>query len=229
MLTTPCIGAALFPGCSPSCAERHPGVRVTLSEQSWHDVERRFLGRRRRRRRPADRWRTRSPPGLREQVLWREPIRVVVPARPRARAGRLGRSRRERLVQHPLVVSGTAAETEPEVLALLAARGLAVQPRAARRHPADAGGAWSEPASASGSPTRWRSTHADTTGLVVLDIDDPDMVREVAAYWYDVLLSTGVGKAAAAQRCWPRRSRPAPWQPVAPRLADGVFRQARRR
>ena len=35
--------------------------------------------------------------------------------------------------------------------------------------------------------------HTDTAGLVVLDIDDPDLVREVAAYWYDVLASTAVG------------------------------------
>ena len=43
--------------------------------------------------------------------------------------------------------------------------------------------------------------HAETAGLVVLDIDEPDLVREVAAYWYDVLASTGVGGALLHTLC----------------------------
>jgi DNA-binding transcriptional LysR family regulator len=34
---------------------------------------------------------------------------------------------------------------------------------------------------------------ADTTGLAVLDIGEPGIVREVAAYWYEVLVTTEVG------------------------------------
>ncbi|MDT7554317.1 MAG: hypothetical protein QOI16_2853, partial [Pseudonocardiales bacterium] len=34
---------------------------------------------------------------------------------------------------------------------------------------------------------------ADLAGLVVLDIDDPSLVREVAAYWYDVLMAGSLG------------------------------------
>jgi hypothetical protein len=33
----------------------------------------------------------------------------------------------------------------------------------------------------------------DLSGLVVLDIDDSALVREVAAYWYDVLTTGGIG------------------------------------
>ena len=79
VLTTPCIGTALLPGGARRAGRADPGVRVTLSEQSWHDVERRFL---------ADGIVVAVlptlphplAPGLREQVLWREPIRIVVPA-----------------------------------------------------------------------------------------------------------------------------------------------------
>ena len=35
----------------------------------------------------------------------------------------------------------------------------------------------------------------DTSDVCVLDLDDPDMIREVAVYWYDVLLETLLGKA----------------------------------
>ena len=34
---------------------------------------------------------------------------------------------------------------------------------------------------------------AALTGLAVLDIDDPSLVREVSAYWYDVLIAGGLG------------------------------------
>jgi hypothetical protein len=35
--------------------------------------------------------------------------------------------------------------------------------------------------------------HADAAGLVVLDVDDPDLVREVAVYWYQELADQGIG------------------------------------
>ena len=37
--------------------------------------------------------------------------------------------------------------------------------------------------------------NTDTTGVVLLGFDDPEMVREVAAYWYDELLVSEVGRA----------------------------------
>ena len=100
-------------------------------------------------------------------------------------------------MQHPLVVSGTAAETEPELLPLLAARGLAVQPRSCVDTPQTLV-ALARAGVGVGVANAVALAHTDTTGLVVLDVDDPEMVREVAAYWYEVLVSTDVGKALPA-------------------------------
>jgi hypothetical protein len=36
--------------------------------------------------------------------------------------------------------------------------------------------------------------NTDRSGVVLLDIDDPEMVRDVGVYWYDVLLTTEVGR-----------------------------------
>jgi hypothetical protein len=36
--------------------------------------------------------------------------------------------------------------------------------------------------------------NTNTSDVVLLDIDDPAMVREVGVYWYDVLLTTEVGR-----------------------------------
>ena len=42
VLTTPCIGGSLLPGVVAELADRHPGVRITLTEQSRDEVERSF-------------------------------------------------------------------------------------------------------------------------------------------------------------------------------------------
>ena len=49
------------------------------------------------------------------------------------------------------------------------------------------------PASSSVSPSTADNT--DTAGVVLLGFDDPEMIREVAAYWYDELLVSEVGRA----------------------------------
>jgi DNA-binding transcriptional LysR family regulator len=191
VLTTPCIGVALFPGVLSELALAHPGVRLALSEQSSHDVERRFS---------ADGVVVAVlptlphplAPGLRERLLWRERIRMVVlPDHPLARGGAVPP---DQLVQHPLIVSGTSAEIEPELLPLLTARGLAVQPRACVDTPQTLV-AMARAGVGVGVANAVALEHTDTSGLVVVDLDDPDMVREVAAYWYEVLVTTGVGKA----------------------------------
>jgi DNA-binding transcriptional LysR family regulator len=192
VLTTPCIGAALFPTVLGKLLVDHPGVRLTISEHGRHDVEQRFsaegvvvavlptldhpLA-----------------PGLRERLLWREPLRVVVhPAHEFAvRASPVAPAD---LVGQPLVMGGTYRDTEPEVLGLLAERGLAVRPRATVDSPQSVV-AMARSGVAVGVLNAVAIAHTDTTGVVVLEIDDPDMIREVAAYWYDVLLSTPVGKA----------------------------------
>lgn len=191
VLTTPCIGTALFPAVLTRIAECHPGVRVALSEQSWHDAERRF---------PADgvvvavlpTLTHPLAPGLKERLLWRERIQVVAPVdHPIARGGPV---RPDVLVQHPLVMTGASPGSEPEILPLLAARGLAAQPRATVDTPQTVV-AMTLAGVGVGVANAVALAHTDTSGLAVLDIDDPDMVREVAAYWFDVLVSTVVGEA----------------------------------
>jgi DNA-binding transcriptional LysR family regulator len=107
VVTTCCIGSSLFPGVVAALADRHPGVRIALSELSRDDVEHRF---------PADGavvgvLPTLSHPlalGLQERLLWREPIRLVVnPDHELARRGRAVSV--EELVRHPLILCGTAA------------------------------------------------------------------------------------------------------------------------
>jgi DNA-binding transcriptional LysR family regulator len=196
VLTTPCIGTAFFPGILAELADTHPGMRVTLVERAGIDLERRLLG-----NGPALAVLPRTvaplPPGLRERVLWREPLRVVVPAGDEMdRAGTTVAL--DALVARPLVVGGTEAEGSPdgghaaEVLSQLAARGRAVHPRAAVDTPQTmiamvrAGvGVGVVNAVALGT--------MDLTGLTVLDIDDPTVRRDVVGYWYDALTSGGVG------------------------------------
>jgi DNA-binding transcriptional LysR family regulator len=192
VLTTPCIGTALFPTVMARMAEELPGVRVALSEQSWHDVERRF---------PADgvvvavlpTLDQPLAPGMQERLMWRERIQVVVPSdHPLARAG--SPVAPERLVTHALVMAGATGDAGPELLPLLAARGLGVQPRVTVDTPQTVI-AMVRAGVGVGVANAVALAHADLDDLVVLDIDDADAVREVAAYWYDVLVSTGVGTA----------------------------------
>src|SRR5207244_4210624 len=105
----------------------HPGLRVTLTERAGVEVERRLLG-----NGPAlavlPRIAAPLPPGLREHLLWWEPLRVVVPVGHELdRAGKPVTL--DALAASPLVVCGTRAENSPtdfaaEVLGLLASRGL---------------------------------------------------------------------------------------------------------
>jgi DNA-binding transcriptional LysR family regulator len=210
VLTTPCVGATLFPAVLAELVEVHPGLRVTLSERAGADVERRLLG-----NGPAiavlPRLAAPLPPGLRERVMWREPLQVVVPVGHELDlAGKPVTL--DALAAGPLIVCGTQTEAGPansaaEVLALLADRGLAVEPRAAVDTPqtllalvrAGIGIGVANAVALRSLEMRsfemgsFEMGSADLTGLVVLDIDDPSLVREVAAYWYDVLTVGGVG------------------------------------
>ena len=195
VLTTPCIGTAFFPAILAELAQTRPGMRVTLVERVGIDLERRLLG-----NGPAlavlPRVATRPPPGLREHVLWWEPLRVVVPTDHELNlAG--GPVTLDALTAHPLIVCGTEAESSPddhvaEVLGQLVARGLVVHPRATVDAPQTmvtlvrAGvGVGVINAVALGP--------IDLSGLAVLDIDDPTVRRDVAGYWYDARTTAGAG------------------------------------
>src|SRR5690349_18584155 len=108
VLTTPCIGTAFFPAILAELADTHPGMRVTLVERAGVDLERRLLG-----NGPTIAVLPRSaapaPPGLRERLLWREPLRVVVPEGDELDRGGAPVPL-DALVTRPLVVCGTEAE-----------------------------------------------------------------------------------------------------------------------
>ena len=191
VLTTPCIGTALFPDVLARVTGDHPGVRVGLAEQSWFDVESRFLG---------DGVALAVLPrlarpliaGLRERLLWREPYCLLVPCdHELAPAGRPVPV--DRLRRLPLLVAGTSADGEPEVVRLLAGRGQAVHARATVDSPQTLV-ALTRAGLGVGVINAVSVRSLDTAGLAVLEIADGSLEREVAAYWYDVLLGTRVGR-----------------------------------
>jgi DNA-binding transcriptional LysR family regulator len=191
LITTPCVGAALFPQVLARVTAERPGLRVELAERSRRDVERRFL---------ADgtamavlpRLDPPTAAGLRERVLWREPLKVVVDAQHEL-AGAGGPVPVERLVRFPLLVCRQFDDGDSEALRLLARRGLAARPRVTADTPVmlaslvRAGVGVAMVNAVALGPL-------DLTGLVVLDLDDPGHSRLVAAYWNDVLLDTDTGR-----------------------------------
>jgi DNA-binding transcriptional LysR family regulator len=197
LLTTPCLGAAFLPSALAKLAASHPGVRFEVLEDGRHDVERRFL----------DEGVALAvlpalvapaAPGLRERVLWSEPLRVVVSADHRfARNG--GPVSVDELVQEPLVVAGASGDAMPEVLDLLARRGVVASASAT----ADCPGTVAAMVGAGlgvGLLTEVAARAAGTgDGLVTVPLAGTDLRRRVAAYWYDVLLGTELGRALHAE------------------------------
>lgn len=203
--TTPCLAAALFPGVVAELAELHPGVRLVVHERADDDNENGPL---------ADgsvlavlpRTGRTPPAGVCERVLWTEPLRVVVPAghewagrAPHRGAGTGSRGGDERpaaevgvaeLTGRPLLVCGSGPDTAPEAVVQLAARGLAVRPRAV------VGSAHTllalvRAGAGVGLVNAVALGGADAAGLVVLDTDSPPLERRVAAYWHDGLVTGG--------------------------------------
>jgi len=191
VLTTPCIGTALFPAVLADLAVVAPGLQVRLAEQSWHDLDRRFL---------ADGvslfvlpcLAPPLAPGLCEQLLWREPFRVLVRA-DAPLATPESPVPLDHLVRTPLVVTGTSANGHPEVQRMLADRGLAGQVRATADSPQTLV-ALVRAGVGAGVTNAVALEGVDTTGLVQRGIDDPGMSRVVAAYWSDVLLVSRIGR-----------------------------------
>jgi DNA-binding transcriptional LysR family regulator len=207
VLTTPCIGAALFPEVLAKLLTVHPRARVALSEHGWQDDDER--------RHPADGFVLAvlptlshpQAPGMQERLLWREPMLAVVPAgheltrlsapstdevaaAPTVRAV----ISPAQLVGYPLVVSGMSANAEPEVVSMLADRGLDAAPRTTVDAPQTLV-AMVRTGVGIGIANAVALDNTDTAGVVLLGFDDPEMIREVAAYWYDELLVSEVGRA----------------------------------
>jgi DNA-binding transcriptional LysR family regulator len=207
VLTTPCIGAALFPDVLAIRLTAHPRARVALSEHGWQDDGER--------RHPADGFvlavlPTLSHPqasGMQERLLWREPMLAVVPvghelarlaapstdevaAAPPVRAV----ISPAQLAGYPLVDSAMSANAGPEIVSMLADRGLDTAPRSTVDAPQTLV-AMVRSGVGIGIANAVALDNTDTTGVVLLGFDDPEMIREVAAYWYDELLVSEVGRA----------------------------------
>ncbi len=213
VLTTPCIGGAMFPDVLAKLLVAHPRARVALSEHGWQDDGER--------RHPADGFVLAvlptlahpQAPGMQEQLLWREPLLAVVPvdhllaragARPavateqptvpHSATDRRSVISTQQLAGFPLVVSGMSANAEPEIVSMLADRGLDTAPRTTVDAPQTLV-AMVRSGVGIGIANAVALDNTDTTGVVLLGFDDPEMVREVAAYWYDELLVSEVGRA----------------------------------
>jgi len=191
LITTPCVGAALFPQVLARVTAERPGVRIELAERNWHDVERRFV---------TDgaamavlpRLDPRTASGLHERVLWREPLQVVVEAGHELAADG-GAVTVEQLARFPLLVCRGLGDGASELQRLLTRSGLVAQPRVTADTPltltalARAGVGVAVLNAVAVPPL-------DLTGLAVLELDVPDHPRAVAAYWNDVLLDTDTGR-----------------------------------
>jgi DNA-binding transcriptional LysR family regulator len=191
LITTPCVGAALFPDVLARVTAERPGLRVELAERSWHDVERRFV---------ADgaamavlpRLNPSTATGLRERVLWGERLKVVVSGdHELARDG--GPVAVERLVRFPLLVCRAFGDGDSDLRRLLARHGAVAEPRVTADTPLTltsltrAGVGIAVVNAVALAPL-------DLAGLAVLELDDPGPARTVAAYWNDVLLDTDTGR-----------------------------------
>ena len=132
----------------------------------------------------------------------------------------------DELVRFPLVVCATAGE--PEVRQLLEARGYGLAPRVLVATPQSLV-AMARLGVGVGIANAVALEHADAAGLVVLDVDDPDLVREVAVYWYQELADQrrrGVVAAGAARGAGPAggdrtaRASPAGGEPPLPAVGS---------
>jgi DNA-binding transcriptional LysR family regulator len=193
LLTTPCLAEAFVPGALARLAAGFPNARFSILEDGRLDVERRFLddgvalavlpA-------PA----VPAAPGLRERILWEEPVRVLVP--PGHRFARLdGPVPLTELVDEPLVLTGAAGDGVPEILELLARRGVLATPTATADCPATVV-ALVRAGLGVGLLTGVAAWHAAGDGdTVTVPLADAGLVRRVGAYWHDVLAGTGLGRA----------------------------------
>lgn len=205
VLSIACAAVTLLPDVLAAVAERHPGLRVTLTERSQQEAVRGL----RQEGVAAAVLPTLThplPPDLHEQLLWREPIQLLVPDGHELFL--LGKPvPTDELARYPMIVCTASGEPElrerydglgqgtghrvdtPAALVALTRAGLGV-----------------------GVAGAVALEQLDTSGLARLDIDDPELVREVAAYWYDVLADSAIG----ADLLCALRAAPTPAGAIAP-------------
>ena len=109
VLTTPCIGAAFFPSILAELAKTHPGMRVSPRRARAGSTSSGGCSATAPTLAVLPRSPAPLPPGLREHVLWREPLQAVVPAGDELdRAG--APVSLDALAARPLIVGGADAE-----------------------------------------------------------------------------------------------------------------------
>ena len=197
LLTTPCLASSFLPDPLARVTTAFPGTRFAVLEDGRHDIGRRFLD---------DgvvlavlpALSAPTVPGLRERLLWKEHVHAVVPVG--HRFARLdGPVPIDELVREPLVLIGASGDAVPEVVDLLARRGVTATAAATADCPQTVAemvraglgvgllteiAAWSVTKGGGGDGTTVRVALADS-----------GLVRRVGAYWYDVLCTTDVGRA----------------------------------
>jgi DNA-binding transcriptional LysR family regulator len=135
-------------------------------------------------------------PGLQEQLLWHEPVFAVVPAEHRfADAGLLAP---DVVVGEPLVLIGASRNAVPEIVDLFARHGVAARPTATADCPQTVAGlvrAGLGVGLLNGVAACAVASPCAGDGLVAVPLADLDPVRRVAAYWYEMLLATDLGRA----------------------------------
>lgn len=196
VLTVPCVSASLFPGVFAGLAKAYPSARFRTHERNGHDQPPAFGG--------ADGVALAVlpaldrplPAGLRERVLWREPLRAVVPDG-HLLAHHVGPISAGQLARYPLVLTDSPSIDRSEVTVRLAELGLVVAPRALVGT-VQTVAAMVLAGIGIGVVNAVALESVDTAGLTTLEIEDRTMVREVAVYWPDVLARTEVGLALLA-------------------------------
>ena len=120
------------------------------------------------------------------------------------------------------MISGMSTNAEPEIVSMLTDRGLDTAPRTTVDAPQTLV-AMVRSGVGIGIANAVALDNTDTSGVVLLGFDDPEMIREVAAYWYDELLVSEVGRSlhrrCSVRRCPAERS-PCPVAAIA--RTDGL-------
>lgn len=192
--TTPSIGATLFPPVLADVFARFPEASVTLTERDWpaDDAEP-----------PNDAALVVAPaerepePVARRQVLWWEPLRLLVPDdHELARSG--GPVCPHRLAEHPLVVCTIAGRVLAPSTDASAERDATGRPRLTVDAPQTLA-ALVRSGLGVGVVNASSTGLLNQAGLAVLELEtsgDADPLGfDVAADWSDVLLESAVGRA----------------------------------
>ena len=129
-------------------------------------------------------------------MLWREPIQALVPADhelARYATGTGSVISPALLARFALVAGVATTGAEPDIVQLLAARGLEVATRTVVETPQTLV-AMVRAGVGVGVANAVAIENVDAAGIIALNVDDPEMVRDVAVYWHDVLLMSEVGQ-----------------------------------